>query len=125
MDDQFSMDMEQPNQQEERAPEKEEPIIRSKVKFAALILAVFLIPVLGFLAIGMAAEPQSLMVGDIQTLEDGRLEIPLSTPSSALAFCMVGQQEQDNVLTLKPRLSLVSFLHDDGSVTVQTKKPHG
>lgn len=125
MDDQLPMDVEQQvsEQQEEQVPEKEEPMIRSKVKFAALILVVFLIPVMGFLTIGMAAEPQELAVGKIQTLEDGRLEIPLSTSSSGLAFCMVGQQEKDAVLTLKPRLSLVSFLHSDGSVQVQTKKP--
>ncbi len=107
----------------EEAASPDPPIIRSKFAFAALILIVVMVPILGFLGIGIPADTDSLFVGSIVAQEDGTLKIPIHTTSSSLAFCMTTQKFEEGALYLKPRLSFSSFLHQSGSTHVVTKHP--
>lgn len=99
---------------------KNDKVIISKIRFILLCLAVFMIPVLWFLGVGIPVDTDEISVGEIVQAEDGTLQIPLSIHSSAIAFTITTQEIQGNSLIIKPRASLVG-IHHSGSTLISTK----
>ncbi len=107
------------NREEE---ERNDKVIQNKVVFALLCLLMFSLPVLWFFGVGIPVDTDAVFVGNIVETADGKMEVPLQISSSGLAFTVTTQHEEDGVLTLKPRASLVG-LHQSGSTTISIKVP--
>lgn len=117
MDEERELDMEM----EEDDPKKDR-VIQNKLLFLLLCLLVFCIPVLWFFGVGFPANADHVWVSQVRELEDGRIELTLDMSDSAFAYTMVTQSVEDNMLLIKPRVSLVG-LHRSGRTTVTTKVP--
>ncbi len=111
---------ETPEQYEEG--DRKDKVIANKFIFFLLCLLMFSIPVLWFFGYGIPVDTDAVFVGDIAETQEGTLEVPLRLSSSGLAFTVTTQQEEDGILTLRPRASLVG-LHQSGSTTVKVKFP--
>ncbi len=101
--------------------DENDKVIKNKFAFFLLCLLMFSLPVLWFFGVGIAVDTDAVFVGNIVE-QEGTVEVPLQISSSGLAFTITTQQEDEGIVSLKPRVSLVG-LHHSGSTTVKVKVP--
>ena len=119
MDENMELDREMNPEIEEDDPQKDK-VIKNKMLFLLLCIAIFLLPVLWYFGIGYPVNADGIFIGSITTLEDGRLEIPMTLEGSAVAFTFTTQKLEGDSLIIKPRFSLVG-IHKSGVTTITTK----
>ncbi len=113
------LDREEANDDSES--DENDKVIKNKFVFFLLCLVMFSLPVLWFFGVGIAVDTDAVFVGNIVE-QNGTMEVPLRLSSSGLAFTVTRQQEEEGIVTLKPRASLVG-LHQSGSTTIKVKAP--
>ena len=100
-----------------------ERMVKNHWKVALFCIAIALAPIVGFLTVGISADTQSMGIQYVETREDGKMVFRLYLEGSGVAFSMVTQSMEGDVLVIKPRVSLVSVFHKKGQADVITKLP--
>lgn len=100
-----------------------ERMVKNRWKVALFCIAIALAPIVGFLTVGISADTQSMGIQYVETREDGKMVFRLYLEGSGVAFSMVTQSMEGDVLVIKPRVSLVSVFHKKGQADVITKLP--
>lgn len=98
-------------------------MVKNRWKVALFCIAIALAPIVGFLTVGISADTQSMGIQYVETREDGKMVFRLYLEGSGVAFSMVTQSMEGDVLVIKPRVSLVSVFHKKGQADVITKLP--